>query len=148
MKTKRTKVIPSLAFTAKLALAAMLPAAPTTGHAADTIYVASYHDTIQQFTPTGVGSVFADTGLSGPAGLAFDSAGNLYVANSNNGTIEKFTPQGVGSIFANVDTPTFIAIVPEPSTWMMFGLAFPALLTLCAGRKSNGERQRRRLIRE
>jgi DNA-binding beta-propeller fold protein YncE len=38
-------------------------------------------------------------------GLAFDSAGKLYVANSNNGTVEEFTSQGIGSVFANIDTP-------------------------------------------
>jgi len=48
-----------------------------------------------------VGSVFANTGLNGPSGLAFDSAGNLYAANAGDMTIEKFTPGGVGSLFAN-----------------------------------------------
>ena len=49
-------------------------------------------NTIEKFTPGGVGSVFATTGLNGPIGLAFDSAGNLYAANASNNTIEKFTP--------------------------------------------------------
>jgi len=35
-----------------------------------------------------------------PDGLAFDSSGNLYVANGRGNTIEKFTPGGVGSVFA------------------------------------------------
>ena len=45
--------------------------------------------------------VFASSGLNAPTGLAFDSAGNLYVANSGNNTIEMFTTNGVGSVFAN-----------------------------------------------
>ena len=36
-------------------------------------------NTIEKFTPGGVGSVFASTGLNSPDGLAFDAAGNLYV---------------------------------------------------------------------
>jgi hypothetical protein len=39
--------------------------------------------------------------LNRPSGLAFDSAGNLYVANSGASTIEKFTTNGVGSVFAS-----------------------------------------------
>ena len=31
-------------------------------------------------------------GLNDPSALAFDSSGNLYVANSNNGTVSKFAP--------------------------------------------------------
>ena len=54
-------------------------------------------NTIEMFTPGGVPSTFATTGLSNPIGLAFDSAGNLYAANHGNNTIEKFTPGGVGS---------------------------------------------------
>src|ERR1019366_8818061 len=57
-------------------------------------------NTIEEFTPGGVGSVFANTGLTNPVGLAFDSAGNLYGANIANNTIEEFTSGGVGSVFA------------------------------------------------
>ena len=59
-------------------------------------------NTIEKFTPGGVGSVFASTGVNGPVGLAFDAAGNLYVANNIGNTIEKFTPGGVGSVFASM----------------------------------------------
>ena len=58
-------------------------------------------NTIQAFTPGGVGSVFASAGLNGPTGLAFDSAGNLYAANDAGSNILQFTPGGVGSIFAS-----------------------------------------------
>ena len=61
--------------------------------------------TIQKITPGGVGSVFAtsSSGLQIPYGLAFDSAGNLFVANFHDvgSFIMKFTPGGVGSVFAS-----------------------------------------------
>lgn len=55
---------------------------------------------IEKFTPSGVGSVYASTG-DDPSGLAFDSAGNLYVANANDHTIYKITPGGGVSLFAS-----------------------------------------------
>ena len=48
-----------------------------------------------RFTPDGVGSVFASTGLTGPIGLAFDADGDLYVSHRPpgvRGAIMKFTP--------------------------------------------------------
>ena len=36
---------------------------------------------MSEVTPAGVVSTFA-SGFNGPVGLAFDAAGNLYVANS------------------------------------------------------------------
>ena len=66
----------------------------------DALYVASRipTNTIVKLAPDGVGSFFANT-LGGSSGVAFDSAGDLYVANGND-NIVKFTPGGVGSIFA------------------------------------------------
>ena len=88
-----------LLFATVAGLAAIL--APTSARA-DTLFVTNNgSNTIEQFTPGGVGSVFTSTGVTGPAGLAFDSAGNLYVANQANNTIAKFTPGGVGSVFAS-----------------------------------------------
>ena len=69
---------------------------------ADILYMSNAdNNTIEKFTPGGVGSVFASSGLNLPGGLAFDSAGNLFVANSGDNTIEKFTMGGVGSVFAS-----------------------------------------------
>jgi len=67
-------------------------------------------NTIEKFTPEGVGSTFGDTGPSAPTGLAFDSAGNLYAATLNN-TIEKFTPGGVRTLFATtfINNPSALA---------------------------------------
>ena len=55
---------------------------------------------IRQFSLTGQGlGIFASTGLSNPQGLAFDTAGDLLVSNTDNGgpfrnTIRKFSPTG------------------------------------------------------
>ena len=75
---------------------------PVSGDAA-TIYVSNYgSNTIEKFdSETGIGSVFASTGLNAPYGLALDGAGNLYAANSGNDTIMRFTPDGIGSVFAS-----------------------------------------------
>ena len=96
---------------------------------AGSLYVADYVGLIEKWTP-GVGvSVFATSAYSiGSSGIAFDSTGNLYVANYNNNVIEKFTPDGIGSVFATTGLhgPQFIAIqAPEPSPWVLlcFGLA-------------------------
>ncbi len=61
-------------------------------------------NSIYKFTVSGSSSTFA-TGLSSPAGLAFDGSGNLFVANYNYGTIGagtifKFAPSGSSSTFA------------------------------------------------
>ncbi|MBV9008903.1 MAG: hypothetical protein JO354_07025 [Verrucomicrobia bacterium] len=63
------------------------------------LYQADYASgTVYRYTPAGAKSAFA-SGLGSPAGLAFDPAGNLFVAN-NGGSIIKITPAGTQSIFA------------------------------------------------
>ena len=52
---------------------------------------------IDEFTPNGVRSTVA-SGLDSAQGLAFDQAGNLFVADD--GIIDRFTPNGVRSTFA------------------------------------------------
>lgn len=74
------------------------------------VYVADYSsNTIRKITSAGVVSTFAGTaGTSGsadatgtaarffsPSGLAVDSSGNVYVADTDNHTIRKITPAGV-----------------------------------------------------
>ena len=71
---------------------------------AGNLFVGNYAgNTIVQYTPNGVGSVFASTGLSAPYGMAFDSSGNLFVANAGipGNYIEKYTPGGVGRVFTS-----------------------------------------------
>ena len=61
---------------------------------------------VAKVTPSGTLSVFAGTGAAGeptagpatssklfqPAGVAFDSSGNVYIADKNNNVVEKLTP--------------------------------------------------------
>jgi DNA-binding beta-propeller fold protein YncE len=89
--------------TAMLLLGGLIPATSR----GDILYVTYETNKVQKFTSNGVGSLFANTGFqTQPEGLAFDSAGNLYVANldSSADTIGKFTPGGVGSVFASTST--------------------------------------------
>ena len=58
----------------------------------------------------------ATTGLSTPAGLAFDKDGNLYVSNRGDGTIRKFSRSGADlGYFATTGmiTPVGLAFGPE-----------------------------------
>jgi sugar lactone lactonase YvrE len=67
---------------------------------------------IYQFTPTGVQSIFA-SGLSRPRGVAFNTTGNLFVANMTcdntacQGTLVKIAPDGVQSTFATLGEQDF-----------------------------------------
>jgi hypothetical protein len=60
-------------------------------------------DVILEFAPDGTETTFA-TGLNVPRGLAFDNAGNLFVAEiiqSGPGDILKFPPNGTRTVFAS-----------------------------------------------
>src|SRR5665213_3597259 len=77
---------------------------------ADVIYVsnAGGNGSISQISPTT--STFA-SGLGDPRGMAFDNAGNLYVANFQGETISKIAPNGTTSIFATgFDGPNGMAV--------------------------------------
>ena len=84
---------------------------------AGVVYVADYGDsTIRKITPEGVVSTLAGSaGMNGvanglgsaarfrhPNGIAVDSLGNVYVADSGNQVIRKITPGGVVSTFAGI----------------------------------------------
>jgi DNA-binding beta-propeller fold protein YncE len=47
-----------------------------------------------------------------PTGLAFDNAGNLFVADSPAHAIYKFTPSGVRTTFAATDGVNLLAFQP------------------------------------
>jgi DNA-binding beta-propeller fold protein YncE len=69
--------------------------------------------------------------LDNPQGLAFNSAGDLFVANSGNGTITEITPGGQQTTFASrLSNPTFLAFqpVPEPSALGLLAVSTAALL--------------------
>ena len=85
-----------------LAAGAICSLAPMSASADEAFYVSNTNNTIEQFTPTGAGSLFTNSGLHSPEGLAIDSAGNVYAANSANTAIEKFSSAGgTGSVFAS-----------------------------------------------
>lgn len=80
---------------------------------AQNLFVSCQDGNIYEFSTNGVQSTFA-TGLGQPAGVAFDSAGNLFVAGyqgtvAGSNYIYKFTPDGSRSIvaFASATTAHF-----------------------------------------
>src|SRR6266496_1906786 len=74
---------------------------------AGNVYVGDTGNTIFKFTPTGAKSDFAKVTTS-PRSFAFDSSGNLFVAESFSGAITKFAPDGAESVFLAGRPP------PEP----------------------------------
>ena len=83
------------------------------------LYIADTdNNVIEKATPSGVLSVVAGTGtagspvpgpataskLNGPNGVAIDTAGNLYIADSGNALVERVTPSGVLSVVAGTGT--------------------------------------------
>jgi len=81
---------------------------------AQILYVTSYNENEVFRVSNGSNSTFG-SGMTNPAGLAVDSAGNLFVSNyagSSEG-IWKVTPGGIASLFVNASRP--------------YGLAFDSL---------------------
>ena len=58
-------------------------------------------------TPAGVTSTFVSSGLNGPHGLAFDTAGNLYVANHRQQHDHQGEPANAGLSGTPTATGTF-----------------------------------------
>jgi streptogramin lyase len=72
---------------------------------ADVLYLSN--DTnpfnVEKFTGPGTGSTFTSA-VNGATGIAFDTAGNLYVCNQDTNKITKTTPAGVTSTFGTTLT--------------------------------------------
>jgi hypothetical protein len=71
---------------------------------------------ILKYAPDGTESMFV-SGLNSVRGLAFDRAGNLFLADVLGGNILKFTPGGTMTVFASgIATPEFLAVqlLPTP----------------------------------
>jgi sugar lactone lactonase YvrE len=89
--------------------------------AAGNLYIADYlNNRVRKVTPGGLISTFAGTGDKGfagdggqaasallnvPAGLAFDAAGNLYIADYGNNRVRAVVPGGVITTVAGTGTP-------------------------------------------
>ena len=126
-----------------LALAAPLPAV-------DMLYVSLQDNTIVSYdTSSGVAATiaaskatFASTNLANPQGLAFDTSGNLYAANSNDKTISKFNSSGtfLTSWSTGTASPSFLTVhavsVPEPSTYALAAIATGVMAYLARRRKA------------
>lgn len=83
------------------------------------VYVADgVNNLIRKITPAGIVSTLAGSGVAGaadstgtaasfngPAGLAVDGAGNVYVADANNNLIRKITPAGIVTTVAGTSQP-------------------------------------------
>ncbi len=87
-------------FTPLLAITALF-AVPNAVQAGLILYVSTGNE-IDKVSSTGTVSTFATPPGSITTGLAFDSSGNLYVAENGSDQISKVTPGGVASLFATL----------------------------------------------
>lgn len=81
---------------------------------------------IDEITPGGAISLFA-TVTGGVEGLAFDPAGNLYVAGSTgtSGSITKITPSGTQSVFAvATGQPQFVSVIYDRGSGDLYASSF------------------------
>jgi sugar lactone lactonase YvrE len=104
--------------------------------------------TPSKVAPGGIASTFVSSTLfDHPRGLAFDSAGNLYIANAGNGTVSKVTRTGVVSTFAsNLGSPVGLAFdtdgtlyVSAPGTiFKLSSTGVPSVLATFGGDQLGG----------
>jgi len=76
--------------------------------------------TVNRAGPAGGVSTQWSAGLDGSTGLVFGSDGKLFVANQGSHTISKVNSDGLVlfSFSTGLDSPRFLAYVPEPSTYI------------------------------
>ena len=68
---------------------------------------------MSEFAPGSTTPTATLTGLNDPEALAFDSSGNLYVANTGNNTVSEFAP---GSTTPTATLTGLTVPTPWPST--------------------------------
>jgi DNA-binding beta-propeller fold protein YncE len=96
---------------ALLILLVGLFAGPSAASAAFPLYVSTFtNNAIYQYDATGQGS-FVAGGLNGPAGLAVDGSGNLFVADIYSSTIHAFSASGddLGVFASGLVNPNSVA---------------------------------------
>ena len=132
MKIRRTRSRTGSSAPANLTQAALLLAASGTAYA-DTLCVPHLGDSsVRTADANGVTSSFATNGFNYSSRSAFDSADNLSVTSYYFNTITKFTPEGVGSVLASGRSePSFIAIIPKPSTRALLAADLSGLFLFC-----------------
>ena len=65
---------------------------------ADSFFVTNFGiNTITRYDKEGNGSLFTNSFVNGPIGIALDATGNVYVSTMDN-TIRKFSPDGTISV--------------------------------------------------
>src|SRR5258705_6644873 len=132
------KTITKLIYTAFAVLVLGIGAVTAQGAPNDLFASINGTGSIYEYTPAGVQSLFASN-LSEPRGVAFDSFGNLFVANTFDapfqtfqGTIVKITPEGVQSLFATIAGNFFLEGLAVDDTGNLFVMALddsdPAVL--------------------
>ncbi len=68
----------------------------------DNLYIVLQNGTIAKVTPAGAVSTFATLGINSPGGLAFDSAGNLFIAQTaTNRILEIAAGQTTATVFVD-----------------------------------------------
>lgn len=120
----------------------------TAGLAFDTLgnlFVANFLGSLVKITPEGNASTFSvGAPLAGPWGLTSDSNNNFYAANyssSGSDALIQMTSEGVASVYASGiggggGGLTYVATVPEPSTYALLLLSGAASLWALKRRKS------------
>lgn len=85
------------------------------------IFASGGDGTIEKYSAaTGADLGTFASGLSYPTGLAFDAAGNLFVADASNNDVVKYTPGGVASVFtsAGLYVPTGLVFDPAGNLYV------------------------------
>ena len=103
------------------------------------LYASDYYSTVYKLTPDGARSVFANTGMDHPFGMALDSQGSLYVANWWSTNITKYASDGtyLGVFASGWWSPAGLAFAPEQPATQMQIAAQPQSQIVGAGSASS-----------